>query len=280
VEKPNGALLVFDMTGKILQRITGLARPNNVDIEQDVKLGEQTYDLAVTTEREAGSVRIYSIDAARRTLSEIATSRVFENETGDFAAPMGIALFKRADGAVFAIVGRKSGPGEGYLWQYRIESGPALRLVRRFGKFSGMGEIEAIVVDDALGFVYYADETTGIRKYYADPDHPDAARELALFGKTGYMGDREGLAIYATAPETGYLVSTDQILGGSRYFLYSRDGDQSHPIGILQGSADATDGIEVAPGILIAMNSGSKNFLIFEWPMRYTAAPEKSSLLR
>ena len=140
---------------------------------------------------------------------------MFENESGDFAAPMGIALFKRADGAVFAIVGRKSGPNEGYLWQYRIEPGPSLRLVRKFGKFSGMGEIEAIVVDDALGFVYYADEGTGIRKYYADPDHPDAATELALFGKTGYMGDREGLAIYATGPETGYLVSTDQILAGA-----------------------------------------------------------------
>jgi 3-phytase len=103
-------------------------------------------------------VRIYAIDAAR-TLSEIAASRVFENEAGDFAAPMGIALFKRADGAVFAIVGRKSGPNEGYLWQYRIEPGPSLRLVRRFGKFSGMGEIEAVAVDDALGFVYYADGT-------------------------------------------------------------------------------------------------------------------------
>ena len=32
VEKPNGALLVFDMKGKILQKITGLGRPNNVDI--------------------------------------------------------------------------------------------------------------------------------------------------------------------------------------------------------------------------------------------------------
>jgi 3-phytase len=36
VEKPNGGLLVFDMKGKILQKITDLARPNNVDIEQDV----------------------------------------------------------------------------------------------------------------------------------------------------------------------------------------------------------------------------------------------------
>src|SRR5262245_6881777 len=124
VEKPNGALLVFDMKGKILQTIGDLDRPNNVDIEQGVRLGDTTYDLAITTEREANAVRIYAIDAATRKLSEIGASRVFESEEGDNAAPMGIALYKRADGAAFAIVGRKFGPNEGYLWEYRIEPGP------------------------------------------------------------------------------------------------------------------------------------------------------------
>jgi hypothetical protein len=36
--------------------------------------------------------------------------------------------------------------------------------VRRFGDFSGIGEIEAVTVDDELGFVYYADEAAGIHK--------------------------------------------------------------------------------------------------------------------
>jgi len=38
--------------------------------------------------------------------------------------------------------------------------------------------------------------------------------------------------------------------------------------------------IEVAPGMLIAMNSRPRNFLIFAWPQRYATAPEKASLLR
>ena len=120
--------------------------------------------------------------------------------------------------------------------------------------------------------VYYADETTGIRKYHADPDKPEASRELALFGTSGYTGDREGLAIYRTGPRTGFLVSTDQILGGSRYLLYPRAGDQSRVIAVPQGSADATDGIEVGPGILIAMNSVPRNFLIFRWPMDFSSS--------
>jgi 3-phytase len=281
VELPNGALYVYDLDGKTLQRIGGLNRPNNVDIEQGVRIGGEVFDIAVVTERVAKALRIYSIDSQNRRLSEMAKLSVFEGEDGEFSDPMGIALYKRPDGATFAIVGRKSGPLDGYLWQYRLESGPSLRLVRKFGRYSGNGEIEAIAIDDALGYVYYADEGAGIRKYYADPEHADASQELAFFGRTGYTGDREGLAIYPLENGSGYIVSTDQIDGKSRYFLYRREGssgkphDHSEVVMVLDGSADSTDGIEVSAlplrpalphGLLIAMNSARRNFLLFKWP--------------
>jgi 3-phytase len=79
--------------------------------------------------------------------------------------------------------------------------------VREFGRFSGTKEIEAVAVDDELGYVYYADEGDGIHKYHADPDHPEAARELAHFGREGFQGDREGIAIYGLAGGRGYIVA-------------------------------------------------------------------------
>ena len=36
------------------------------------------------------------------------------------------------------------------------------------------------------------------------------ARELAVFGTTGFIGDREGLAILATGDRTGFIVAGDQ----------------------------------------------------------------------
>jgi 3-phytase len=153
-------------------------------------------------------------------------------------------------------------------------------LVRKFGKFSGDGEIEAIAVDDANGFVYYSDEAAGIRKCHADPDHAEAATELALFGTSGYRGDREGLAIYATGDRSGFLISTDQIEGGSRYLLYRREGspgnphDHSQVVALIEPGGDSTDGLEATAmplgprfpnGLLVAMNSGPKNFLYFAW---------------
>ena len=45
----------------------------------------------------------------------------FEGEQPELRRPMGIALYKRpTDGAIFAIVSRKTGPSGSYLWQYRL----------------------------------------------------------------------------------------------------------------------------------------------------------------
>lgn len=259
VAAPAGALVVFGMDGRIRQRIDGLDRPNNVDIEGD---------LAVVTERLKSRLRLFRVSESG--VEQLGVAPVFEGQTGEAAAPMGIALYKRPrDGAVFAIVGRKTGPAQGYLWQYRIEGAKATK-VREFGNFSGAGEIEAIAVDDEQGFVYYADEDCCIRKWHADPDHPAASREVATFGREGFKGNREGIAIHRS-----YIVCTDQIPNGSEYRLFRRKGDQSSPVAVLQGPADSTDGLEVVSramgpsfprGFLVAMNSKGKNFMIFPWP--------------
>lgn len=65
---------------------------------------------------------------------------VFEGET-DFLS-IGISLYKRPQGqASFAIVGRKTGPQDGYLWQYQLKDDGQgfvkMTLVRKFEKFSG-----------------------------------------------------------------------------------------------------------------------------------------------
>jgi 3-phytase len=188
---------------------------------------------------------------------------------------MGIGLYRRSrDGAIFAIVAPKAGPKSGYLWQYRLGDDGTGRvgamLVRRFGSFSGVGEIEAIVVDDELGYVYYADEASGIHKWHADPDAKGADQELALFGQTGYEQDREGLGIYDLGDGTGYIVSVDQLPGESVFHVYHREGTAQHPhdhgreLLAFKIGADGTDGLEVssaslAPdfpdGLLAAMNA-------------------------
>jgi len=287
VAAPRGALYVYGLDGKIRQVIDKLDRPNNVDVEYGLVLGGRRVDIAVATERMQRRLRVFRILAEGKLedVSSLEGLRVFEGCEGEQGAPMGIALYKRPrDGSIFAIVSRKEGPQEGYLWQYRLMDDGTGRVraqkVREFGRFSGQGEIEAVAVDDELGYVYYADEGDGIHKYHADPDHPEAARELAHFGREGFQGDREGIAIYALGGGRGYIVCTDQLPGDTKYHVYRREGapgrphDHSELLKVFYGGADETDGIEVTSrplggqfprGLMAAMNSGPKNFLIYRW---------------
>lgn len=282
---PAGALYIFGLDGKTRGRMEGLDRPNNVDVGYGLMVGKQKIDIAVLTERGQHRLRVYRIDSENGSLTDIGGVKVFEGEQGERSDPMGIALYRRPrDGSMFAIVSRKTGPDVGYLWQYRLlEDGKGRvrgQLVRKFGKFSGSKEIEAVMVDSELGYVYYADERFGIRKYFADPDHADAEHELAVFGKDGFEGDHEGIALYAREDGTGYIICTDQKSRNSAYRIYRREGTRTNPndhselITQLRGGADSTDGIDATSvalgpkfpaGILVAMNSRPKNFLIFNW---------------
>ena len=286
VPAPRGSLVVFGLDGKIRQTIPGLDRPNNVDIEYGFPMRGGPVDIAVVTERLRRRLKVYRITAEGLTdISSGGGLPVFEGQPGEIGAPMGIALYRRSrDLSIFAVVSRKTGPRDGYLWQYGLQDDGAGKIravkVREFGRFSGAGEIEAVAVDDQLGYIYYADEGDGLHKYHADPDHPEAAQELAHFGRDGFRGDREGIGIYARPDGSGFLVCSDQLDGNTKYHLYRREGKPGHPhdhselVGFFYGGADATDGLEVTSralgprfpaGLMAAMNSGGRNFLVYDW---------------
>lgn len=287
---PEGGLAVYDLDGNMLH-FFDVDKPNNVDVEYDLKLAGKTTDIAVCTERRSNSLRVLAIHPGG-SLVDIGAPvglKVFQGQEERRAEPMGIALYRRpSDGAIFAIVSRKAGPEEDYLWQYRLHdngSGQvAATKVREFGTFSGVAftEIEAVAVDDALGYVYYADEDSAIHKWHADPDHPDADRELAVFGKWGFTGEREGIAVYAREGGGGYVICCDQIppeQAPSQYHLYNRRGTITAPhshqlMVVFEGGAKETDGIDATSrplgprfpeGILVVMNTTGRNFFIYDW---------------
>lgn len=273
----DGALYVYDLDGKIVRIVGGLRRPNNVDIATGFALGGRRVDVAATTEREAHRLRVYTLPDM--TCVDRGDLVVMGNDPA--RAPMGIAFYRRPrDGALFVIVGGKSGPPGRYLAQYRLEDDGTgqvkLEFVREFGAYSGKKEIEAIAVDAELGYVYYSDETFGVRKYAADPDGPDAGRELAQIGTTGFASDHEGISIYKHADGTGYLVVSDQ--QANRFQIFPREGlaGRPHEHPMLKEFAVAaieSDGSEVTSsplgekfphGLFVAMSNG-KVFHFYSW---------------
>lgn len=276
----DGALYVFDLAGKVIEEKTvrGLQRPNNVDIEYGLMLNGQATDIAVTTERLTHQLRIFALPSMQPI--DGGGIEVFKGETGeDFRALMGIALYKDpSTQKVYAIVGRKNGPTDDYLWQYLLEDDGTgsvkATLVRKFGKYSGKNEIEAIAIDDQLGFVYYSDEGVGVRKYYAAPDSSN--QELALFATTNFAEDHEGISIYAPNDTSGYIFVSDQ--QANQFHVYPRfenENGEQPLIAEINCSTNESDGNEVTAsalgtdfpqGLFVAM-SDNKTFQLYDLRM-------------
>ena len=210
-KEDGGGLYVYDLNGKIINKFIGMQRPNNVDIAYGLLINGVKTDIAVTTERNAKRLRVFSLPDLKPI--DNGGISIFDGEIGEEVREgMGIALYTKKNGPetheIHAIVGRKTGPSGTYLWQYKLAISPkgtvTAEVIRKFGTYSGNKEIEAIAVDNELGYIYYSDEGSGVRKYYADPEKGN--NEIAFFAQNDAKSDHEGIAIYKTTHTTGYLI--------------------------------------------------------------------------
>ncbi len=273
-----GGLYVYDLKGHIIKdkTVLGIKRPNNVDIAYNLQVGDKTLDIAICTERYTNSIRIFSLPDMQPLDS--GGLEVFDGDS--LRDPMGIALYTDpSTNEISAIVGRKTGPTDStYLWQYKLKADSTglvqLDLVRKFGAFSGIKEIESIAVDNELGYVYYSDEGVGVHKYYAHPD--SSGVELALFGSGDFKDDNEGISIYKMDQGKGYILVSDQ--QANRFNVYPREGSTSNLhehklLGSVNTSTNESDGSDVTnialnktfpQGLFIAM-SDDKTFQLYSW---------------
>ncbi len=272
----NGGVYVFNLEGKLLKEksITGLPRPNNIDIEYGFVLNGDTIDIAVFAQRNADNIRILRVP--EMTFIDNGGIAVFNGE--EVQSPMGVGLYKAPEsGNIYAAISRKSGPDGSYLWQYLLKDSFGIVIgkpVRKFGAFKGGKEIEAIAVDDEMGYLYYSDEGAGVRKYYAHPD--SSAIELAFFANQNFTDDHEGISIYTQPGGKGYILVSDQ--QANRFHAFTREGIPGNPhehkrIGIIPVSTVDSDGSEACStplgkhfpkGIFVAMSS-DKTFQIYRW---------------
>lgn len=276
-EAGDGGLFVFDLRGNVVDSVRPLKRPNNVDVAYGLLLDGKKVDIAVCTERMANAIRVFTVPEFNAV--DKGGIPVFANEPDSLRDPMGIALYTNpADGKIYAIVGRKTGPSDGsYLWQYLLEDDGTgnvkATLVRKFGFYSGKKEIESIAVDNELGYVYHSDELHGIHKSYAHPDSSNT--ELALFGTTDFTEDVEGISIYKFDDGTGYIIVSDQ--QANRFNIYPREGSAGKPndharIRYVNTSTVESDGSEVTSvalpgfphGLFVAM-SDDRTFQFYAW---------------
>lgn len=272
---------VWNLDGTRRQRIV-LNHPKHIDVR--MQLAGMAVDVVVVAMRDHNEIRVFKIDPESRTLINITTpsgiNLVSLDGTEPYKQPFALGLYKRPpDGVVFAFVSSRSPDFKEGVLQVRLEDDGAGFVKGTQIRIIGINKslIGGIVVDDALGYLYIAEEDSGIHKHYADPEK--SSERLAFFAREdGIVGNRSGLALYACSDSTGYLLLSNP--GSESIKLYRREGDGGDPhrhdlvATIQNANGDYGAGLEVTSlfdsaifpsGLLMWQNKSQNKFDLFAW---------------
>ena len=225
-------LYVYDLSGAVKQFLPS-GRPNNVDLRQGAVLPDGwTGDLAAASDRADDTIALFAVSEDGLEKTGAFSSAVAE--------PYGLCM-GLVEGGPAVFVAYKTGE----LVQYAIAGPGAGAEVARVDFDT---QLEGCVFDDEMQVLYVGEEARGVwRVEYADgrPGAPALIDEVA--GASGVKADVEGLALYKTGDETGYLIASSQ--GNNSFAVYDRGNGYRFLGRFAIGDGEAIDGAEETDGI-------------------------------
>lgn len=239
-------LVVYDLQGnEVTKRDDG--RMNNVDLRQNVMLGDEAIDLVAATNRDQKSIALYKFDGEQGQLAPLLSI-----PTG-FQDPYGLCLYRNAaDGSVYVFA---SDADVGTFGQWRITASGGALQAERVRTILMETQSEGCAVDDQNGVLFIAEEDVGLYAYHARPDGNEMERNSRSIIDTVAQGhltaDAEGVSLYDRADGGGYLIVSSQ--GSNSYNVYDRAAPYAFRgafvIGPTEGNAidgaEETDGLDV-----------------------------------
>ena len=219
-----GALEVYDLSGAIIQRLTG-GFYGNVDTRSRFVTVTGTVDIAVAVRL---GVRVYRIDPTTRQLVNMT-----DTTSGSIPSPIGgegLCLYRSpVDGAMYVFINAR----DGRIAQIRLQDPDADGLVDGtvVRQWDVGSEVEGCVADDELGSLYVSEEDVAIWKYGAEPTAPTGSESRVAVDRTIAAGghirpDAEGLTIVYQPGGIGYLIASSQAASDTQnsYLVYERQG--------------------------------------------------------
>jgi 3-phytase len=236
----------YDLDGNELT-FYPLGKINNIDVRQNIRLGDQKMDILGGSNRSDNSIVIMQIDSMGR-LSEL-LSENFRIDTTIIDEVYGFCLYKDSEEKAYAIVNGKN--GKIHLYELQVLNGvTSLKLTQVWQVDS---QPEGMVADDSLGYLYIGEEDKGIWK--ASLLEPDRNIELLAASSStsnpNIVYDIEGLAIYADPNGGGFLLASIQ--GNFSYAVFDRlSNAYLGSFKILSGQeidgVEETDGLDIYSG--------------------------------
>lgn len=238
-------LVVFGLDGReVSKRDDG--RMNNVDLRQDVTIGDFQGDLVAATNRTDKTIALYSFDGAQGTLSPVLSI------PSGFADPYGLCMYRNPDsGAVYVIANNAD---DGAFAQWHITAEGTTFAAEQVRTFTLGTQAEGCAVDDENGALFIAEEDVGLYAYWADPAAATTNRNARLIIDSTTSGhltaDAEGVALLTTPDGGGYLIVSSQ--GSNSYNVYDRAAPHAFRGAFVIGPTAADkgiDGVEETDGI-------------------------------
>nr|WP_322657642.1 phytase [Dendronalium sp. ChiSLP03b]MDZ8203938.1 phytase [Dendronalium sp. ChiSLP03b] len=264
----NAGLRVYDLSGKLLQEVNpGGIRYNNIDLQYGFKLGSESIDIAVASDRENDKLAIFKINpngnADGKYLENITDSSIGTLfQASPFEPPYdpssrsayGLALYRSPKtNDYYVFVSRRE---TGDLAQFKlIDKGNGkigAERVREFTIPTTEGfepQTEGMVVDQETGFLYIGQEDVGIWKFQAEPYGSNDGQlidKVKDLGGTHLTSDVEGLTIYYGANGKGYLLASSQ--GDNTFVAYTRERNNAYVGNFAVGSSGSIDSVQESDG--------------------------------
>lgn len=226
---------------------------NNIDVGYGYMLDSQEVDILVATNRSKNTLDIYSIDPKNGLLRAITATEIYS-----FAREVyGVCTYKsKEDSKMYAFITGTYGELE--QWEI-VNNGNGSVNAQAVRKIQMDSRCEGLVADDELGFVYVAEEDVAIWRLYAHPDSSDDYFLVSgMEGKAQLAADIEGLAIYKSGPEEGYLIASSQ--GNNSFAVFKRKAPYPYLGSFHIGSAEGVDEVSGTDGIAISHVNLGENF--------------------
>ncbi|MEH1768428.1 MAG: phytase [Nostoc sp.] len=266
----NAGLRVYDLSGNLLQTVNpGGIRYNNIDLQYGFKLGGQSIDIAVASDRQNDKLAIFKINPNPTTpgqyLENITDSNIGTIFQGSPFEPPYSASTRSSYGLTLY---RSPITNDYYVFTSRRQTGDIAQfklidkgngqigaeLVREFTIPSPTAagrspQTEGMVVDQETGFLYIAQEDVGIWKFQAEPDGGTTGKlidRVRFEGGSHLTDDAEGLTIYYGKNGTGYLLASSQ--GDSTFVAYTREGNNEYVGNFAIGNNGSIDSVQESDG--------------------------------
>jgi 3-phytase len=266
----NAGLRVYDLSGKLLQEVNpGGIRYNNIDLQYGFKLGGQTIDIAVASERGNDKLAIFKINPNPSTPGKYLENITDRSLGTIFQAPPFLAPYSSSSRSAYGLALYRSPiTNDYYVFTSRRETGDVAQFklidkgngkigaerVREFTIPSPTdtersAQTEGMVVDQETGFLYIGQEDVGIWKFQAEPNGSNTGKlvdTVKALGGSYLSDDVEGLTIYYGKNGTGYLLASSQ--GDNTFVAYTREGNNDYLGNFAVGSNGAIDSVQESDG--------------------------------